>query len=82
MVSLVNSHTNATRIGEHLWEIDLRFARGLPPGWIGISLPNNQRQHRTLHTQKDVLPYTWSGRSAVERIRHNQYSQGQNLALA
>jgi len=33
MVSLVNSHTNATRIGWHLWEIDLRFAPGLPPGW-------------------------------------------------
>jgi hypothetical protein len=24
---------------------------------IGISLPNNQRQHSTLHNQKDVLPY-------------------------
>ena len=24
---------------------------------IGILLPNNQRQHRTLHTQKDALPY-------------------------
>ena len=23
---------------------------------IDISLPNNQRQHRTLHIQKDVLP--------------------------
>ena len=33
MVSLVNSHTNATRIEWHLWEIDLRFAPGLPPGW-------------------------------------------------
>ena len=33
MVSSVNSHTNATRIGWHLWEIDLRFATGLPPGW-------------------------------------------------
>ena len=30
MVSLVNS---ATRIGWHLWEVDLRFAHGLPPGW-------------------------------------------------
>ena len=30
MVSQVNSHTNATRIGWHLWEIDLRFAHGLP----------------------------------------------------
>ena len=33
MVSLVSSHTNATRIGWHLGEIDLRFAPGLPPGW-------------------------------------------------
>jgi hypothetical protein len=24
---------------------------------IGILLPNNQRQHRSLHIQKDVLPY-------------------------
>ena len=34
MVSLVNSHTNATRIGWYLWEIDLRFAPVLPPGWF------------------------------------------------
>jgi len=33
MVYTVNFHTNATRIGQHLWEIDLRFAPGLPPGW-------------------------------------------------
>jgi len=26
-------------------------------GAIGILLPNNQRQHGTLHIQKDVLPY-------------------------
>ena len=32
MVSSVDSHTNATRIGWHLWEIDLRFATGLLPG--------------------------------------------------
>ena len=24
---------------------------------IGILLPNNQRPHRTLHIQKDALPY-------------------------
>ena len=24
---------------------------------MGILLPNNQRQHRSLHVQKDVLPY-------------------------
>jgi len=29
----------------------------LIPREIVILLPNNQRQHRTLHIQKDVLPY-------------------------
>ena len=33
MVSSVNSHTNATSRRWHLWEIDLIFAHGLPPGW-------------------------------------------------
>jgi len=28
-----------------------------PCGEIVILLPTNQRQHRTLHIQKDVLPY-------------------------
>jgi len=27
------------------------------PAGIDMSLPNNQRLHRTLHIQKDVLPY-------------------------
>ena len=36
MVSSVNSLTNATRIGWHLWEIDLRFAPGLLPGWMTV----------------------------------------------
>ena len=34
MVSFVNSHTNTTRTGRHLWEIDLIFACGLPPGQL------------------------------------------------
>ena len=29
----------------------------LTPREIGILLSNNQRQHRTLHIQEDVLPY-------------------------
>ena len=33
MVSLVNSHTNATSKRLHLWEIDLRFAVKSTPGW-------------------------------------------------
>ena len=44
MVSSVNSHTNATRIGWHLWEIYLRFAPGLPPGWIRRSTRVRQSQ--------------------------------------
>ena len=28
----VNSHTNTTRIGWHLWEIELRLAPGLSSG--------------------------------------------------
>jgi len=44
MVYLFNSHTNATKIGWHLWEIDLRFAHGLPPGWQRAHLPP-QRVH-------------------------------------
>jgi len=34
MVSLVNSHSNSSSKRWHLWEIDLRFAPGLPPGWM------------------------------------------------
>ena len=34
MVSLVNLHANTTRIGWHLWEVGLRFAPGLPTGWL------------------------------------------------
>ena len=39
MVSVVNSHTNATRIGWHLWGIDFRFCPGLPPGWDSLVSP-------------------------------------------
>ena len=38
MVSLVNSYSNATSRRWHLWEVDLRFAPGLPPGWETNSL--------------------------------------------
>jgi len=42
MVSSVNSHTDAARIGWHLREIDLRFAPGLPPGWISGAAERRQ----------------------------------------
>ena len=34
VVSSVNSHTNAARIDWQLWDIVLRFAPGLPLGWV------------------------------------------------
>ena len=40
MISLVNSYTNAAIVGWHLWEIELGFAHGLPPGWL-----NNINDH-------------------------------------
>ena len=44
MVSFVNSHTNATKIGWNLWETHLRFAPGLTPGWIVIKSRNNENK--------------------------------------
>ena len=51
MVSLVNSHTNATKIGWHLWEIDSRFAPGLPPGWSQGAEAGTSR----------AVPFPWEG---------------------
>ena len=53
MVSLVNSDPNATRIRWYSWEIDIRFAPELPPGWQELSsacppLPPSPSQ-ATLH---------------------------------
>ena len=36
IVCIVNSHTSATRIGWHMWEITLSSASGLPPGWVPL----------------------------------------------
>ena len=41
--------------GATCWYCELAKASTYPE--IGILLPNNQRQHRTLHIQKDVLTY-------------------------
>ena len=60
MVYLVNSQTNATRIGWHLWEIDLRFAPGLPPGWVrggsGAIRPRLLEEASFLPRSQDRLP--------------------------
>jgi hypothetical protein len=45
MVSSVDSDKNATRIGWHPGEIDLRFAPGLPLGW-----PAEQHMDSSEHT--------------------------------
>ena len=37
MVSLFNSHKNATSKRQYLWEIDLGFAPGFPPGWYAAA---------------------------------------------
>ena len=50
MVSLVNSHANATSKRQHLWEIDLIFAPGLHPGWIRTCLSAITLKH------PDALP--------------------------
>ena len=43
MVFFVNYHTNATRIGWHVWDIDLGFATGLPPGWLKRKEPGRTK---------------------------------------
>ena len=65
MVYLVNSHSNATRIGQHLWEIDLRFDPGLPPGWrhpAAVRAPIPRRR-------RGALPRRWRGKVLPRRRR-------------
>ena len=52
MVSLVNSHSNATSRRKHLLDVDLGFASGLPPGWPTPYTvhPAPYTLHRTLCT--------------------------------
>ena len=49
---------------------------------IGILLPNNQRQHRTLQIQKEVLPYAL-GSLTVPRVSRSRehFPDGFNLQL-
>ena len=39
------------------WSTVSLIGSGLLERETGMLLPNNQRQYRTLHIQKDVLPY-------------------------
>ena len=59
---------SGSEAGSYLWLIDFVYhstlglrvvtvANAVTVSEIGVLLPNNQRQHRTLHAQKDVLPY-------------------------
>ena len=57
MVSSVNSHTNAPPWRWHLWEIDYRFAPGLPPGWFtNFSLFRRTIADRLAHKQASAPP--------------------------
>ena len=60
IVSFVHSHTNATRIGWHMWEIEIQFAPGLPPGWSTCRirlrrLPCLQPPQRRAHRRRRLL---------------------------
>ena len=54
MVSSANSHTNATRIGWHLWEIGFIFSPGLPPGWTR----SRARKFQALFAPENVSWYS------------------------
>ena len=59
------THTHATRIGWHLWEIDLRFAPELPPGWCQIKWlppleqPDEPEEHRHVCEKEHVHLHQW-----------------------
>jgi len=59
IVSLVNSHTKAARIGWHLWEIDLRFAPGLPPGRKRHRSPSRSARPLVLYEKGFKLKPFW-----------------------
>ena len=67
MVSLVNSHTNATSKRQHLWEIDLRFDPGLPPGWeflrggVGPALEKSREKSEKSETHSQVAGWMQQG---------------------
>jgi hypothetical protein len=56
MVYQVNSHTHATRIGWHLWEIDFRFAPGLHQGWCtgAVALLDDVAAHNVEDTGRSM----------------------------
>ena len=83
VVSLVNSHTNTTRIGWHLWEINLRFAPGLPPGWrtaggggvgrqASAACPHPSRRGRPRRKLADHKRILYGGRLRRKLIDHKR----------
>ena len=83
MVSLVNSHTNATRVGWHLWDIDLRFAPGLPPGRLRAAravapLPSQER-----NTSQVATTFTWKPRpgSGFDCLICAEFARQRNAAV-
>ena len=81
MVSLVNSHTNATSRRWHLWEIDLRFAPELPPGWRsgdGIAWDASMRRciaASTLCLEPNVSDFSFQGKASFLK-RGKKFTSG------
>ena len=79
MVTLVNSHINATRIGLLMWEIDLRFASGIPPGWVVVKRSAPQEACGTLPYPSTLKliprPYTqpWARHPTLDHTRVGAY---------
>ena len=53
MISLVSFHANATGIGWDVWESDLGFAPGLPPGWGCVS--TGELHPHFLHQEERIV---------------------------
>ena len=59
MVSLVNSHTNATSSRWRLWETDLRFALNSTPGRCRVASGDSLAAGRMDTRGRDLNWYTW-----------------------
>ena len=52
-----HSHTNTTTNRWHLWEMDVRFAPGLPPGWMQDGYARFEQSDLPAHVRQ-ARPFT------------------------
>jgi len=83
MVSLVNSPTNATLTRRwHVWEIELRFAPGLPPGWVPMNTPKTLYLRITFCTHHSSVRTTTHQRvSVVSLITRSIHPRGTGYTI-